>query len=197
MASILVVCTGNVCRSPVAEALLRTSFEQRFGASAPSVASAGTAGWVGSEASPGSVAAATELGLDLRGHRGRALALDDVWAAVLILGMAAEHRDVIGAVAPECAERTFTLKELVGLLEALPVPAGSSDPLVALSARVGEAAALRRGGFAHAGDLDVEDPLGKPDEKYREMAAALDEWCGRLADGLFGRAPARTSAEGA
>jgi protein-tyrosine phosphatase len=196
MASILVVCTGNVCRSPVAEALLRTSFEQRFGARAPSVASAGTAGWQGSDASPGSIAAAAELGIDLRGHRARALALEDVWEAVLLLAMAAEHRDVIGAVAPESAERAFTLKELVRLLEALPAPPESSDPVVALAARVGEAAALRRGGFAQAADLDVEDPLGKPQEQYGEMATELDEWCRRLGDGLFGRAPARASVEG-
>ncbi|MGZ8625275.1 MAG: arsenate reductase/protein-tyrosine-phosphatase family protein, partial [Actinomycetota bacterium] len=47
MASILVVCTGNVCRSPVAEGLLRAALERRFGERAPVVASAGTAGWEG------------------------------------------------------------------------------------------------------------------------------------------------------
>jgi protein-tyrosine-phosphatase len=196
MASILVVCTGNVCRSPVAEALLRTSFEQRFGVRAPSVASAGTAGWVGSEASQGSVAAAAELGLDLRGHRARALALEDLWESVLILAMAIEHRNVIAAVAPESSERAFTLKELVLLLEALPAPAESTDPVSSLARRVGEAAALRRGGFGRVGELDVDDPLGKPQEKYHEMAVELDAWCGRLGDGLFGRATARASVEG-
>ncbi len=197
MASILVVCTGNVCRSPVAEAFLRASFDERFGFRAPSVASAGTAGWRDSAASPGSIAAAAELGIDIRDHRARGLEEGDVAEAVLVLAMAAEHRDVVETIEPDASRRTFTLKELVRLLEALPPPTGAwKNPAAALSTRVAEAAALRRNGFAPDGEQDVEDPLGKPHEKYREMAAELDEWCRRLADGLFGRAPARAVAEG-
>jgi len=197
MAAILVVCTGNVCRSPVAEAFLRTALGHRFGGRAPSVASAGTAGWQESAASSGSIAAAAELGVDIRRHRGRSLEEPDVREAGLVLAMATEHREIVESLVPNAADRAFTLKELVRLLEALPSPApGSPDPGLALATRVAEAAALRRNGFAGGGDDDVEDPLGKPHEKYREMAAELDEWCGRLAEGLFGRAPARAAVEG-
>lgn len=198
MASLLVVCTGNVCRSPVAEAILRSALEHRFGGRAPSVASAGTAGWEGSAASPGSVAAAAELGIDISSHRARRLEAEQVLSALLVLAMASEHRELVDRLLPGAAERTFTLKELVRLLETLPTPEGASaDPAAALETRVVEAAALRRHGLAgDARDEDVDDPLGMPQEKYREVAAELDVWCGRLADGLFGRAPARAAIEG-
>lgn len=199
MPSLLVVCTGNVCRSPVAEAILGRALDARFGTRAPSVASAGTAGWEGSGASPGSVEAAAELGLDLSGHRARRLSIGEIRAATLVLAMASEHRAAVGALVPEAAERAFTLKELVRLLEALPPPEGAlADPADALATRVAEACTLRRGGFAgDPADQDVEDPLGMPQETYREVASELDAWCGRLAQGLFGRAPARAVAEGA
>ena len=45
MARVLVVCTGNVCRSPIAEGLLRAAFAERLGDGAPEVSSAGTMGW--------------------------------------------------------------------------------------------------------------------------------------------------------
>jgi protein-tyrosine phosphatase len=198
MASVLVVCTGNVCRSPVAEAILRSAFDRRFGARAPSVASAGTAGWVGSAASPGSVVAAAELGLDLSHHRARRLSAGDIRGAILVLAMASEHREHVSELVPYAADRTFALKELVRLTEVLPPPVGGqADPTAGLATRVAEADALRRrGGFAgDPEDEDVEDPLGMPQERYREVTAELDAWCGRLAEGLFGRAPARAAVE--
>jgi hypothetical protein len=100
-------------------------------------------------------------------------------------------------MAPEASDRTFTLKELVRLVEALPPPSVDADPAVGLATRVAEAAALRRNGFeGDADDLDVADPLGRPQRTYRRIARELDEWCGRLAEGLFGRAPSRAIAEG-
>lgn len=179
---------------------MRSALEHRFGARAPSVASAGTAGWEGSAASPGSVEVAAELGLDISGHRARRLNGEEVRAANLVLAMAAEHRELVGELMPEAAGRAFTLKELVRLLEALPAPdAGSEDPVATLSTRAAEAGALRRGGFAvdDDPDEDVEDPLGMPLETYRAVAGELEIWCARLADGLFGREPARASVEGA
>ena len=102
-------------------------------------------------------------------------------------------RDELGARArgrpggPEAAARTFTLKELVRLVEALPSPAAVED----LSARV-EAADGLRGGASRATPTTstVADPLGMPLESFRAVAWELEEWCGRLADGLVGRAPA-------
>jgi len=198
MASILVVCTGNVCRSPIAEGVLRSLLEDRFGDRSPSVASAGTAGWAGSPADPGSVAAAAELGVDISEHRGRLLTPAQLDESALVLAMAAEHRTAVGRSRPEVGDRTFTLKELVRLLERLPVPVGTGVPDDALATRAVEANTLRRNGFkGNRRDEDVEDPLGLPLPAFRAVAIEIEEWCGRLARGLFGPVPARAEAEGA
>src|SRR3990172_5146921 len=192
MARVLVVCTGNVCRSPIAEGLLRAALEAKLGDQAPSVASAGTMGWVGSGADPASVEAGAERGVDISTPRARELRSDEVLAADLVLAMARDHEDALADLAPT---RTFTLKQLVRLLEALPAP-GPGDPDAMLTARIADADDLRRNGFeGYPYDEDVTDPLGMPLESFRAIAWELDEWCGRLADGLFGRQPVRASAD--
>ena len=196
MVSILVVCTGNVCRSPLAEGFLRAALEGRLGASAPAVSSAGTAGWEGSPAMPESVAAAAEREVDISGHRGRALTRAHVDDADLIVAMAAEHRDTVARSVPDAESRTFTLKELVRLLDELPSADISEPRPEALAARLGEADRLRRSGFeGNPHDEDVVDPLGMPIDSYRAVAWELDEWSRRLADGLFGLAPAKATAK--
>jgi protein-tyrosine phosphatase len=197
MARILVICTGNVCRSPIAEGALRNVLECRYGDRAPSVESAGTAGWEGSPANAGSVAAAAELGLDISEHRGRMLTARDLDGTALVVAMAAEHRDAVRRYAPETYERTFTLKELVRLLEALPPPEGDRDPAEVLVARVADADALRRSGFeGNRRDEDVVDPLGMPLEVFRAVAAEIEAWSERLADAVFGPVEAQAGAGG-
>lgn len=198
MACILVVCTGNVCRSPIAEGMLRAALAGRLDDRAPVVTSAGTAGWEGSAAMPESVAAAAERGVDIADHSARRLLNEHVREADLVLGMAAEHREAVAASVPDAASRTFTLKELVRLLEALPSPPGEKSPDARLAARVAEAGALRTSGFrGNEFDEDVVDPLGLPVESYRAIAWELEEWCGRLVDGLFGRTPVQAGSPGA
>jgi protein-tyrosine phosphatase len=186
MASILVICTGNVCRSPIAEGSLRASLVDRFGSGAPLVSSAGTTGWEGSAAMPESVRAARELGIDISDHRARELLADHVERADLVIGMAREHVHVVARSLPVAAARTFTLKELVRLLEGLrPLP-GPVGP-EALARRVQAADDLRSTGFAgNPHDEDVVDPLGMPLESYRAVAWELREWTQRLVDAMFG-----------
>lgn len=195
MGSILVVCTGNVCRSPLAEAFLRHTLESRFPGAAPEVSSAGTSGWEGSPAHPDSVAVARERDVDISSHLARRLVRGMVDEADLVLAMAGEHRDAIAGGVPEAAARTFTLKELVRLLEALPpAPFAERFDLSAIRGRVAEAAELRAGGFeGRPYDEDVSDPLGLPPETFRAVAWDLEEWCDRLVQGLFGKVPARAS----
>jgi protein-tyrosine phosphatase len=195
MGAILVVCTGNICRSPFAEGLLRQALEARFPGGGPTVTSAGTSGWEGSQAHPDSVRVALERDLDLSGHLARRLVREHLEEADLVLAMAAEHRSAIRRAFPEGGARTFTLKELVRLLETMspPPPVGSFDP-EGLRRRVAEADALRRSiGPPRGLDEDVADPLGLSLENFRAVGWELADWCDRLVDGLFGRVPATTS----
>ena len=193
MTSILVVCTGNVCRSPIAEGLLRDALVERFGEHAAHVTSAGTAGWEGDGAMKESVAAAAERGTDISGHVARKVTGTMVEHADLVVTMAAEHRDALSRFSPDTAHKTFTLKELVRLLETLPAAQGAEP--ASLPDRVAAADAARAAGFkGNPHDEDVVDPLGMPMESYRAIAWELDEWVTRLVNGLFGGVPA--AAEG-
>jgi protein-tyrosine-phosphatase len=89
---LLFVCTGNTCRSPMAEAIARRlAVELRFEDLA--VGSAGTSAWEGAAASDGALLVAMEHGLDLGGHRARSLSRDLVEEADLILVMSPHHLD--------------------------------------------------------------------------------------------------------
>jgi protein-tyrosine phosphatase len=169
----------------MAEGFLRSGLEARLAERAPRVASAGTQGWEGSPAQPFSVQAAAEREVDIADHVARRMTAGQLRSADLILTMAGEHRDDAVAVVPEVRARTFTLKELVRLLDALPAPTGD------LAARVREAADLRAAGFAgNPRDEDIADPLGQSIDTYRAIAWELDDWIRRLVDGLVGRAAA-------
>ena len=174
MTSILVVCTGNVCRSPIAEAAISRSLRHRLGDDAPKVSSAGTAGWQGSGPTPQAIEAAAELDLDISGHVARMLIPELVEAADLIVCMAAEHRDEVDS------RKAFTLKELVRLLDSLP-PAGADT----WTSRVEQAESARDAGAeTNLWDQDVQDPMGLSFEAYRAIAWEIVEWSDRLAAGL-------------
>ena len=195
MTSILVVCTGNICRSPIAEGMLRDALSARFGAGAPTVSSAGTWGVEGSPATPEAVAAAGERGIDIAAHRARRLVGVPAGDADLVIAMAGEHRDILTEEIG-VGERAFTLKELVRLLESLPpVPRGVGPD--SLSGRVGQAHAARQARFAgNPLDEDVADPIGMPLQTYRATAWELNEWIVRLVDGLYGAVPLPAASEG-
>jgi len=91
MKRILVVCTGNICRSPMAEALIRRELESR-GAQGYIVESAGTGAWDGNGASEGAYLVSLENGLDLSDHRASLLTPQRVESSDIILTMARHHR---------------------------------------------------------------------------------------------------------
>jgi protein-tyrosine-phosphatase len=108
---ILFVCTGNICRSPLAEALLKRALHER-GVEEMSVESAGTGAWDGAPASEGAYLVALERGLDLSGHRARLLTREIVEDAAMILTMARHHRARVHELGGE--GRVHVLGEYVG-----------------------------------------------------------------------------------
>ncbi|WP_037227772.1 arsenate reductase/protein-tyrosine-phosphatase family protein [Rhodopirellula baltica] len=108
---IALVCTGNTCRSPMAETLLREALRRKFGREdVARVVSAGVAAGHGSGASPQSVEVMGRRGLDLTGHASQPLEDSLMSMADLVLTMTRRHRDAIVAAWPDRAERVFTLR---------------------------------------------------------------------------------------
>ncbi len=102
---ILVVCTGNICRSPMAEALLRA----RLGARVQQVASAGTGALVGHPADPLAVEVAGIHGLDLTAHRAQQATLPLLSAMDLVLTLDQSHSDWLNRQYPQLRGRVHKL----------------------------------------------------------------------------------------
>ncbi|HAL91859.1 MAG TPA: low molecular weight protein arginine phosphatase [Verrucomicrobia bacterium] len=102
---VLVVCTGNSCRSPMAAGWLN----QKLAGKGWGAESAGVAAWGGSPASPEAVEAMREVGIDISGHRSRALTKPLVDEASVILAMTEEHRREIERRFPEAQGKTYLL----------------------------------------------------------------------------------------
>jgi len=115
-ANILFVCTGNTCRSPLAEAFARQRMADRLAVASDAVlarglnfCSSGTATLPGVPASEGSLTGAAELGIDLSAHRSSALTPQLLDQADRIYCLSHSHRLAVLELAPEAADKTMLL----------------------------------------------------------------------------------------
>lgn len=106
---IIFICTGNTCRSPMAEGLFRAhGGEQETGLAA---ASAGLFTQDGLPASDNAVTAAKELGADISAHRSRMLTHEIAQSARYLVCMTGAHYDRVCELFPDCADKVFTLTQ--------------------------------------------------------------------------------------
>lgn len=134
---IMFVCTGNICRSPMAEYMFRRRAEHRLGWHS---CSAGTMAVYGLPASPPAVAVLADEGIDLTPHHSRPLTPELVDAARLVVVMAALHGDQLRGRFPDAAGKLFLIRHF--------------DP--------------------DGGGRDVDDPIGLPVARYRQVRDEID-----------------------
>jgi protein-tyrosine-phosphatase len=110
---ILFVCTGNICRSAMAEAFLKEELSALNGSTHIVVSSAGLQADEGGMVPPEVLSVMEEFGLDVSGHRAHLLHREDVDEADLILAMAMHNSSRLLTEHQEAVDRVFTLKEFV------------------------------------------------------------------------------------
>lgn len=183
---VLIVCTGNICRSALAERLGRAYLDEVLGADAQAIRvwSAGTQAVVGSGVHPDSALVLAGLGGDPAGFAARQLVDDMAIDADLTLTMTRTHRRVVLNAAPRALSRTFTLREAADLVRLVGAEQPEGDTFAdRCRALVKTMAAARSRRATDAAD-DIADPIGRPVEFHEqvgeEIAGALLPVLGRL-----------------
>ncbi|MGV0778524.1 arsenate reductase/protein-tyrosine-phosphatase family protein [Mycolicibacterium elephantis] len=156
---ILFICTGNICRSPLAERLV-ISYAARLGISDFSASSAGTHAVVGHPMQPEAAAVLEELGGDATGFAARQLSPRIAAAADLVLTMTRAHRDATLELAPRQLHRTFTLGGAARLVSEF--NARQVADLAALRPQLGEDR-----------QLDIPDPIGQSTEMHETVGRQI------------------------
>jgi protein-tyrosine-phosphatase len=138
--------------------------------------------------------AAQGLDLDLSEHRARPVRGELLAEADLVLGFERSHVAVAVVEAGAARDRTFTLPELVELLEAIDPPT-DPDPAARTRESLRRADALRAELPPDAQLPEVADPWGATPDTYKLIGARVDELCRRLVSLLFDRPAAREASE--
>jgi len=154
MPQILVVCTANICRSPVAAALLKQKLDEN-GRASWNVQSAGT--WAMVKRSPArfSIQLMAEQGIDISQNYAQMVTADLMAQADLILCMETGHVEALQIEFPQYRDRIFTLSEMADKPYSIPDPYGS--PLAAYQEMVTEVTRLVNVGFPRIVRLTEEN----------------------------------------
>jgi protein-tyrosine phosphatase len=176
---VLHVCTGNICRSPMAERLMDDGLRSRMGEAAAAfvVESAGTWGHTGSPMEPHALSTLASYDVDGSAFRARELVAEHVVAADLVLAATREHRAAAVVLQPRAAARTFTLREFARLAAAVdPAVLPEGDPAERARALV-KAAAGKRGLVPPQtpADDDLADPYHAPESAFTACAALIQQ----------------------
>ncbi len=174
----LLVCTGNICRSALAERLGRAYLDDALGEDAGQVrlTSAGVGAVVGSGMHPDSALVLQGFGGDPAGFVARQLVDAMAINAVLTLTMTRAHRREVLKVAPRALARTITVREAADLVrlvgEDIDLPGdGLAERARSLVSEMGAARSRRQSGDAD----DVRDPIGLPLEAHQVAGEAIAE----------------------
>jgi protein-tyrosine phosphatase len=175
--AIVVLCTANVCRSPMAAALLARRLSE-LGVTAR-VRSAGMLPG-GEPPLPEVVSVMTRYGLDLAEHRSREADAAELGSASLVLAMARDHLRYAVVSEPGTWSRAFTLRELIRRGAQIG-PRTPGEPLADWLSRI-HAGRERAALLGDSAQDDVPDPAGGPFRAYADVADLLDRSVARLAD---------------
>lgn len=175
---VLHVCTGNICRSPMAEHLMRRMLDQAWPGQAGRfvVESAGTWGHAGSPMEPHALTTLAAFGVDGAEFRARELAAEHVVGADLVLAATREHRAAAVVLYPRAAARTFTLREFARLTRDVDPTSLPQDDAVERARALVRSAAARRGLVPPdcPSDDDLADPYQAPASTFAACADGLD-----------------------
>jgi protein-tyrosine phosphatase len=181
--TVLHVCMGNICRSPMAERLLARQVREIVGDAGEALLhshSAGTGGWHAGEAmNPPAARQVRARGGDDSGFAARRLRSEHIDAADLVLTATADQSLYVTALRPDAAARTFVLGEFGRLLAAVDLsglPAVAPTPQAVYARGVALVAAVDdlRGQKPSLPGDDLDDPWGRGDQTFTRVADEIE-----------------------
>lgn len=124
---VLLVCTGNLCRSPMAVGLLRHMLKQQGLDSQVEVTSAGTLALEGEPATPLAIYVMAERGIPISSHRSHRMMVEDMENADLVLVMTYGHKAALTSEVPQHQAKIYLLSELAGEMHDIEDPISTQE----------------------------------------------------------------------